>query len=258
MKMRLTYLLSTLFTSLRQSDAHYRDLFEQYSDAILICDRNGRIRGSNQSAAALFGYGNHELALMNIADLLCKRAAREVAFCYEELLVHKTIHTERTIRCRDLHRMPVEITAQLLPDTQVMTTLRDISERKKTEQTLITIAERYDNFIRATGDVIWDWDFVTNAKVYDPGLKKMFGYDIRYVENAPKWINDKIHPDDLPGVITSFQHVIANKLQHMQLEYRYRCADGTYKKIRDRSLVIYNANKNPVRIIGSMQEIPSR
>ena len=257
MKGKLTNLVSTIFAALRHSDGHYRVLFEQNSDAILICDRNGRIRGSNRSAA-LFGYTDHELTLMNVADLLCKRAHREVAFCYEELLVHKTIHTEKTIRCGDLHRMPVEITAQLLPDHRVMVTLRNITERKKTEQTLKAIAERYDGLIRATGDIIWDWDIVANTKLYDPGLKKMFGYDISYIDNASKWINDKIHPDDLSGVIASFQHTIENTLQHMQLEYRYRCADGSYKTVFDRSLVIYNANNNPVRLIGTMQDLHSR
>jgi PAS domain S-box-containing protein len=253
----MTNLLSTIFASFRQSDERYRVLFEQNSDVILICDSNGRIRGSNRSAA-LFGYTSYELTLMNMADLLCKRAPREVAFSYEELLLHKTIRTERIVRCSNLDRMPVEVTVQLLPDHQVMATLRDISERKKTEQTLRAVVERYDGLIRATGDIIWDWDIVANTKLYDPGLKKMFGYDIRHVDDASKWTNDKIHPDDLPGVITSFQHTIENKLQHMQLEYRYRCADGSYKTVFDRSVVIYNANRNPVRVIGSIQAIHSR
>jgi PAS domain S-box-containing protein len=258
MKRRLTNMLSTILTPFRQNDGNYRVLFEQTSDAILICDSNGRIRGSNLSAAVLFGYTKYELAMMNIADLLCKRAPREMSFYYEELLTHKTIHTERTIRCRSSHRIPTDVTAQLLPDHLMMISLRDISERKKTEQTLRAIAERYDILIRATGDIIWDWDIVANTKLYDPGLKKIFGYDIRQVDNALNWINDKIHPDDLPGVITSFQHTLTNKLQHLQLEYRCRCADGSYKTVLDRSMVIYNANKNPVRMIGSLQAIPSR
>jgi two-component system sensor histidine kinase UhpB len=255
MKTRLTSIFSGFFATLRHGHEQYRALFEQAADATLICSSSGRILESNPSATHLLGYSRRDLTLMHIADLHCKRENREKTFHYDELLTHKTIRTERMIRCKDFHLIPMEVTAQLLPDGEFMTTLRDISERKKTEQTLRAAIERYHMLARATGDTIWDWDIIANTKIYDPGLKKLFGYDLRLIDNASQWLNDKLHPEDLPTVITDFQHAITNKQEHLELEYRFRCIDGSYKNIFDRSFIIYNANKNPIRMIGSMQDI---
>ena len=83
----------------------------------------------------------------------------------------------------------------------------------------------------------------------------MFGYNLRHIDNASKWANEKLHPEDLPGVIAALQETITNKQRHLKVEYRFLSADGTYKYILDRSFIVYNANMNPVRIIGSMQDI---
>ena len=221
MKTRLTNLLAGLFTTLRPGNNQYRALFEQAADAILVCQDTGRILESNPGAARLLGYSKRELALMNIADFYCRRENKDISPLYEELLANKTVRTER----------------------------------KKTEQALRSAIERYHILARATGDTIWDWDIVANTKIYDPGLKKLFGYDIRQIDNATKWLNEKLHPEDLSTVISAFQHAITHKLEHLELEYRFRCADGSYKNIFDRSFVIYNANRMPIRVIGSMQDI---
>ncbi len=255
MKTRITNLLAGLFTTLRPGNTQYRALFEQAADAILICTETGRILESNPGASRLLGYSKRELALMNIADFYCKRENKDKSPLYEDLLVNTAVRTERMIRCKNFLLVPMEVNAQLLPNGDFTAILRDITERKETEQTLRATIERYHILARATGDTIWDWDIVANTKIYDPGLKKLFGYDLRHIDNATQWLNEKLHPEDLSTVITGFQHVIMHRIEHLELEYRFRCADGSYKNIFDRSFVIYNANKMPIRIIGSMQDI---
>ena len=44
----------------------------------------------------------------------------------------------------------------------------------------------------------------------------------------------------------------------MNIEYRFKCADGNYKYILDRSYVISDAEGKPSRIIGSVQDITER
>jgi len=247
--------LSRLIVTRRHSEENYLVLFEQASDAILLSDGTGNILDSNKSATQLFGYNRRELAGMHITDLYTRGELQERSLQYKDLLTTTAIRAERTIIRKNSQQVPVEVAVKLLPDGRFMAILRDISERKKTEQALKAAVERYDILAQATSDTIWDWDIAGNTKLYNPGLKKMFGYDIRSIDNASKWLNDKIHPEDLPLVVESFQHVITNKLQHLLLEYRFQCADGSYKNIFDRSFVIYDAEKNPVRMIGSMQDI---
>lgn len=49
--------------------------------------------------------------------------------------------------------------------------------------------------------------------------------------------------------------VYANRTSQLQIEYRFRCADGSYKYVLDRSYMVRDSNGNPARMIGSMQDI---
>ena len=40
-----------------------------------------------------------------------------------------------------------------------------------------------------------------------------------------------------------------------QIEYRYLCADGSYKIVIDQAYIIRNKNGKAVRVIGSMQDV---
>src|SRR5690606_9730683 len=63
------------------------------------------------------------------------------------------------------------------------------------------------------------------------------------------------HPDDVERVVKAVQLHIKNKKSRLKNEYRFRCADGSYKFVLDRSFLIYNDMEKPVRMIGAMQDI---
>ena len=83
----------------------------------------------------------------------------------------------------------------------------------------------------------------------------MFGYKISEVDNITDWWKMNIHENDLPAVVKSLAENFGNRNNKMQFEYRFRCADGSFKYIYDRAFVIYNENKKPIRMIGAMQDI---
>ena len=61
-----------------------------------------------------------------------------------------------------------------------------------------------------------------------PTFKKMFGYKDEEVPNVPEWWQEKIHPDDLPGVLETFnKHVASNGEYPFNTEARYYHKDGS-------------------------------
>ena len=52
--------------------------------------------------------------------------------------------------------------------------------------------------------------------------------------------------------------MIRLKKSKLQTEYRFRCADGTYKCVLDRSFIVFDDQGHPVRMIGCMQDITER
>jgi PAS domain S-box-containing protein len=51
---------------------------------------------------------------------------------------------------------------------------------------------------------------------------------------------------------------IATGTSLLQLEYRFRCADGSYKYVLDRAFLIMDMHNKPVRMIGAMQDITTK
>lgn len=131
----------------------------------------------------------------------------------------------------------------------------DITAKKIAEEKVKIANEQYETLSHATSDTIWDRDLLTNKITYNNGIQTMLGYDINQIKDLEKWWADNIHPDDYPKTAAQLEAAFANQQKVITEEYRFRCADGTYKHIYDRAFVIYNEENVPVRMIGAMQDI---
>jgi PAS domain S-box-containing protein len=130
----------------------------------------------------------------------------------------------------------------------------DISLRKAAEEEVRTAMERYTILSEATSDTIWDWDIENDKIIYNEGITKMLGYQRAEINDINTWWRENIHKDDLNQVNEAIQQAFKTKNQNLQLEYRFKCDDGTYKYILDRGFIIYHKEK-PLRIIGAMQDV---
>ncbi len=140
----------------------------------------------------------------------------------------------------------------------IVGSLTDITEQKLYGMKLEESLERYDRVAKATSDTIWDLDLVEDTNQYNQNIYKMFGYHKKQVDNVAEWWREKIHPDDRPEVFKRIDRVKSEQIDRFQLEYRFRCADGSYKDIYDRAFVVRNEEGEAVRIIGAMQDITDR
>jgi two-component system sensor histidine kinase UhpB len=138
---------------------------------------------------------------------------------------------------------------------QFISIRNDITDRKNAEAEKLMLLERYELITQATSDTMWDLDVTTNTIVYNQNYTKIYGYKQRVHQNSMQWFQEHVHPDDWPRVKALLDRTFRFKRHKMQDQYRYRCADGTYKYVLDRAYVLYDAAGNPVRIIGSMQDI---
>jgi PAS domain S-box-containing protein len=130
----------------------------------------------------------------------------------------------------------------------------DISDRKRAEQLLRDYNERYRIVSKATNDAIWDWDIVNDVEVWNHGMQTIFGYADREIRATKLWWQRKIHPEDYKRVSGDLQKVFESKASNWSSQYRYLCANGSYKNVYDRAFIIYDHDV-PIRMIGAMQDI---
>jgi PAS domain S-box-containing protein len=129
----------------------------------------------------------------------------------------------------------------------------DITAKTLTKTELMKSYERFEYAGKATRDIIWDWDLSSNKIQRMGGYKKIFGYEID--DDLIEFDSGNIHPDDADEVVKSWQQAMADGDTRWQKEFRYRCADGSYKVVIDQAYIIRDAKGNATRLIGTMQDI---
>jgi PAS domain S-box-containing protein len=131
-------------------------------------------------------------------------------------------------------------------------------ERKRAENALRRSEERFELMARATNDVVWDWDLLTNRLWWNVGVRSFLGYPPDHVGSDPNWWHEHIHPEDRSRVTSGMRSVIDGGGRFWMDEHRYRCADGSYAVVFDRGYVIHDEQWRPVRMIGAMMDITDR
>ncbi len=240
----------------KKSEEKYRSLIDCATDAIMVYTFDGTIHETNKSICEMSGYTESEFSRLKLQDILVGDIIMSKEK-YEGILEGKAVVLYRIFKRRDGSTIDMEIVSKLQPDGKVLGIGRDITERRKNEEKVRIAVERYDILAKATSDTIWDWDIVNDVIRYNDGMTLMFGYQQKELEKIAEWWKKHIHPDDKDFVTAKLDKLFAKGGNTIQMEYRYRCSDNTYKNILDRAYAVYDINGKPVRMIGAMQDITS-
>ncbi|HZF63200.1 MAG TPA: PAS domain-containing protein, partial [Chitinophagaceae bacterium] len=131
--------------------------------------------------------------------------------------------------------------------------LHDITDRKIKENQLLQVNKRYQFATRATSDVIYDWELVSDVLEWSESIQNVFGWKKEEV-SIEKW-EGLIHEDDRPQVMTTLKNFIKSTQNLWKAEYRFRKKDGNYSYVLDRAFIVRDEENKPVRLIGAMQDI---
>lgn len=136
---------------LREAEHRYRALFEQSHDAIFLFDMQGNQLEINRRASEMLGYSVEELRTLSCRDLSVEVPKTESMIQY--LLAGETIPMyERILSKKDGNKIHVEINVEIVRDfdgnaLHVQMVARDITERKRAEESLRDSEERFRHAI---------------------------------------------------------------------------------------------------------------
>ena len=114
---------------------------------------------------------------------------------------------------------------------------------------------RYNIVAKATSDTIWDWKIEEDSLLWNKGIEGVFGYKQSEVGKNSNWWFENIHPEDSIKMSIKLYSFIEQKTEKWQDEYRFKCADGSYKFVLDRGFLLKDENGKAVRMIGALQDI---
>jgi PAS domain S-box-containing protein len=127
------------------------------------------------------------------------------------------------------------------------------NKETKTNEQVLTHEQLPGYQLRPTSESVWEWD-ITSGHIYrNQQLQELIGFTLDKKNDLSWWFN-RIHIDDRERVQHSIAQTLENKSTSWEEEYNFQCADGTYKFIHDRAVVMYE-NGWPVKMIGSLQDV---
>jgi PAS domain S-box-containing protein len=127
--------------ALSESEARYRELFENSHDAIYVHDLNGRYLSVNRAAEELSGFKREEILGKHYSNFIAPRHLKDAreSFCRKLDTPIETTY-EAEVVCKNGMRKPVEVNSRMIYKDGVAIgvqgTARDISERRRAQEVL--------------------------------------------------------------------------------------------------------------------------
>ena len=118
--------------------------------------------------------------------------------------------------------------------------------------------ERFEVILRATNDIIWDWNIPANTVAWNERVQDILGHVVDAASQDPTWWYNLVHPDDRDRVADGFRKAVAGGAVHWTDEYRVRRSNGTYARVLDRGSILRSPQGTPLRILGAVMNISER
>jgi PAS domain S-box-containing protein len=144
---------------------------------------------------------------------------------------------------------------ELLTINRSVQILRVIIENYRRLEDINKANERFKLAAKATLNVIWDWDVLTDKMFWSNGILDYFGYYPDDLSNDSFTWEKYIHPEDLIDVKESIQFALKSESDFWEKEYRFLKSTGEYSIVLDRGFIVRDRDENPQRMVGSITDI---
>ncbi|MCB2187445.1 MAG: PAS domain S-box protein [Deltaproteobacteria bacterium] len=248
---------------LKASEENHKQILETAMDGFWRTDLEGRIKEINQAYCRMSGYAEAELLHMRTSELEHPADEEGAARRRAKLLAAGEDRYETRHRRKDGSLFDIEMSVQFKTSGdggECIAFLRDISERKATEEALVTERRRLSNIIRGTNVGTWEWNIVTGEAVFNEKWAEILGYTLAELSpvSVDTWLR-LAHPDDLALSKALLRQHFAGELAHYEIEVRMRHKQGHWVWILDRGQVVaWTPEGKALLMSGTHQDITAR
>ncbi len=247
--------------ALTESEARFRELFENANDLIYTHDLEGNFTSLNRAGERITGYTREEALGMNIAQVVAPTslgAAREMTL--RKLSADDVATTyEIDIISKDGRTVSLELSTRLIyvkgQPAAVQGIGRDITERKRQDDAIKASEESY----RQLGEGIFHQVWTAGP---DGRLDYVNGRTMDYFERTSaeligsEW-RSAVHPDDLEECLKRWSHSIETG-ERYEVEFRLRRHDGVYRWHRACATCGRDENGNILKWFGTNTDIDAQ
>ena len=135
----------------------------------------------------------------------------------------------------------------------------DVS-RREADRTRATAAlresqARLERAVRAGNVGLWEWSLVSDAVYYSSQWKRQLGYEDGAIAADFEAWRSRIHPDDVDRAIAAIGEYLRGQAPHLEIEYRCRHKDGTYRHMLAHATVLLDERGTQVALLGAHVDV---
>ncbi len=251
---------------LREREAFINAIVDSAADGIITIDESGSILSFNQAAEKIFQYKEEEVLNRDVRMLMPEPYHSKHDGYLQRYLqtgIHKLIGIGRDVtgRRKDGRLFPLELAISVVEqgDRKVFAGIvRDITQRKESEEALRSSEERFNLAIQGANDGLWDWDLDTDRLYFSPRWKEMLGYEEDEIGTGLDEWRARVHPDDLGHALMNLHHYLDDETDCYQSEHRMRHKAGHYIWVLDRGIAQRDEQGVVHRMVGICSDISQR
>ncbi len=155
----------------------------------------------------------------------------------------------------DVFRVDAPRTGQPL---KLATIIRDIRPQKAAEQALRESEELLRLAEQAGNIGSFEWDITTDRLRVSPEYEAVYGLAPGAFQGRREAWRRLVHPEDFPVIRAQYLEFTARHAPQAEVDFRIVRPDGTVRWIEARVQMVYDAEGNPVRMIGIDIDITER
>lgn len=252
---------------LRRDKERYQNILDSIAEAYFEVDLDGYISFFNASSLKISGYTFEELMGMHFSKLLDDKNTPKVVRAFRGICDTgrtRNIFGWEMIR-KNGEKAYIEASISLLRDTAGNLTgfkgvIRDVTERKKTEEALHKSEERYRLLAENSSDVIWTMSLDGTFTYISPSVQALSGFTPEEAIQIP--LDKYVVPESLERVASELEDQLSRP-DHLRspsqvLELRQYTKDGSIIDIEATTTWILDDAGQPVGLQGSTRDISDR
>lgn len=257
--------LKTSQAEIKESRELLKKTFESLRESVIILDPESRtITNCNKATFELFGYSEDELIgkttkMLHVDESHFKEFQK---MGIKDLNQKGVFRTEFRMKKKDGTEFHSDHTVTVVKNEEgevekVVSVIRDITDRKKQEQKLQNLTERYRKAEEIADFGHWWRDIKNDQAIFSQGYYDIVGLKPNQMDSKFETLLNLIHPDDRDEYRDAFE----NALESGTLNVRFRIIKpdtGEIGYFQELAEVEYDEEGNAISISGTIQDTTER
>jgi PAS domain S-box-containing protein len=250
--------------SLQKSEQNLRNILENTDTAYVLIDKNATILSYNHLAVELMQElmddkleaGKNYVEAMHSDRRENVRRSIEYVLKNRKQLGYEVRYTtvNQVDKWLQVNMHPIINSLKELIGLSISAT--NITARRNIEQEIKQVNERYELVLKATNDVIWDWDIENDRISRSGNYKNIYGYTVFGGAESLKSWTTHVHPDDRERVMQSIMEATQNPEARLwKDEYRFFRHNGEIAYVQDRGYIIQDEEGKAIRMVGATWDV---